>query len=176
MLLALGIRDTSSITYRHADADLIPSTFDVPVQRVKLFDLGILSLLLGFKSVRINVRESTFEAVGQFGTITTILSPNVGKFLRFEGDIFAISAQISKGHPTVLLNYASVANGKLALGPDYVMNGYFFPLQLLPIAVTENWDEDRFDDELKQELILSKGIDSQWARLERKLLYSESYI
>ena len=153
LLLALGIRDTGAITYRHADADLIPTSIDAPVQRIKLFDLGILSLLLGFKSVTIDLRNRNFTAIGQFGTITTTPQSDIGKVLRFEGDIFAIHREISKGHPAMLPSCAGCANGKLGFGPKYTFSGYFYPMNLLPQAIAENWDKETFNRIQTQTLI-----------------------
>ena len=90
LLLAIGILDTAYLTHKHADADLIPSNFDAPMQRIRLHDLGFLALLLGFTTIDISTHERNFEAKGPYGTITTLTLPEVGKVLRFEGDMLAI--------------------------------------------------------------------------------------
>lgn len=141
--MAMGIRDTKELTYRHADADIIPSSIDVPIQRIKLFDLGLLALYLNFKKVHINVPERHFEAVGDFGTITT-LKNELGKYIHFEGDILSINDQITKGLAFVNIMSQSSVTGRLTFGPGLSSNGIFLPLQLLPNAVADGWNEERF--------------------------------
>lgn len=157
LLLAFGIRDTSEITYKHADADLIPSSFDAPVQRIKLCDLGCLALLLGFTTVKIDVRERNFEATGPFATITTMTLPDTGKILRFEGDIFTISKDFRKGLAQFLLHNSGIMNANLAVGPDFTMNGYLFPLHILKLATAERWEKERFSTEMSAAMHSTMG-------------------
>ncbi|KAK4233080.1 hypothetical protein C8A03DRAFT_39236 [Achaetomium macrosporum] len=144
MLMAFGIRDTRSLVYKHADADIIPASVDAPIQRVKLFDLGMLALYLGFKKVTINAKERHFEAVGDFGTITTLKTNELGKVLHFEGDILAIFAQISKGSISA---YNDFVLGKFSFAPGISMNGIICPLHLLLHVTTQHWDGERFREE-----------------------------
>ena len=141
MLMAFGIRDTKSLVYKHADADIIPGSVDAPIQRVKLFDLGMLALYLGFKKVTINTREREFEAVGDFGTLSTLKHNELGKVIHFEGDILAIFAQISKGSINA---YDDLVVGQFSFAPGISMNGMICPLHLLVQVTTKRWDCDRF--------------------------------
>lgn len=151
LLTAFGIRDTSGLIYRHADADVIPSSIGAPVQRVKLFDLGIIALQLGFKKVSIDTRNRRFTAVSDFGTIKTLKLDELGKVIRFEGDILAIFHQISKGSfmSNVVGGTGSVSNGRLSFALKYTTNGMFYPLQLISTALSQRWDKDRFREEQK---------------------------
>lgn len=160
LIIALGISDTSSLEYKHADADLIPGSVDVPIQRVRLFELGYLAFTLGFKHVKIKLSERTFEAVGEFGTISTIFQSDLGKVLRFEGDMLAIHSQISKGHPLNLINNYVMVNGKLQLGPGFAANGFFYPLHLLPVAIRNGWTQEIFDRKLREFIVSSLSNDS----------------
>ncbi|KAK4136078.1 hypothetical protein BT67DRAFT_230906 [Trichocladium antarcticum] len=144
MLMAFGIRDTTSLVYKHADADIIPGSVDAPMQRVKLYELGMLALYLGFKKVSINPREREFSAVGAFGTISTLKHNELGKVLHFEGDILAIYAQISKGSINA---YNDFVIGKFSFAPGISMNGIICPLHLLVRVTTERWGRDRFQQE-----------------------------
>ncbi len=144
MLMAFGIRDTGSMVYKHADADIIPGSVDAPIQRVKLFDLGRLALNLGFKKVSINAKERHFEAIGDFGTITTLKTNELGKVLHFEGDIFAIFAQISKGS---IIAYNDFVVGQFSFAPGISMNGIICPLHLLLQVSTMRWGRYRFYQE-----------------------------
>jgi hypothetical protein len=152
LLLAFGLRDTSKITYKHMDADLIPSSIDVPVQRIMLYDLGFLCLLLGFGSINIDQRKRDFTAVGPFGTISTYEKSDLGKVLRFEGDIFSIHEMIFQGRLQLLHHWMPAANGELAVGPKYVFSGYFYPLDLLSRAMAEKWGEATFNENLDKNL------------------------
>jgi hypothetical protein len=144
MLMAFGIRDTRSMVYKHADADIIPAGVDAPIQRVKLFDLGRLALYLGFKKVTINAKERHFEAIGDFGTITILKTNELGKVLHFEGDILAIYAQISKAP---IIAYPDFALGRFSFAPGISMNGIICPLHLLLQVSAQRWGEDKFDQE-----------------------------
>jgi len=150
MLMAFGIRDTKSMVYKHADADIIPGSVDAPIQRVKLFDLGMLALYLGFKKVTINARERHFEAIGDFGTITTLKSNELGKVLHFEGDILAIYAQISKGSINA---YSDFMIGKFSFAPGISMNGIICPLHLLVQVSAQRWGRDKFRQEQRAYLL-----------------------
>ncbi|KAL2264055.1 hypothetical protein VTK26DRAFT_2841 [Humicola hyalothermophila] len=149
MLMALGIRDTRSLVYKHADADVIPGSVDAPIQRVKLYELGLLALYLGFKKVTIDTRERNFEAIGHFGTITTLRNNELGKVLHFEGDILAIFAQISKGS---IGAYEDCVIGKLSFAPGVSTNGIICPLHLLLLVIANRWDRDTFRDKQRQYL------------------------
>ncbi|KAJ4202015.1 hypothetical protein NW759_015483 [Fusarium solani] len=149
LLTAFGNRDTSSLVYRHADADVIPSSIGAPIQRAKLFDLGIIALQLGFKKVTIDTRNRRFTAVSDFGTIKTLKLDELGKVIRFEGDILAIYHQISKGSfvSKVIGRTGSASNGRLSFGLKYTTNGMFYPLKLISTALSQRWDQNRFDEE-----------------------------
>jgi hypothetical protein len=53
VLRALGFQSVENLTLRTVDAGIIPACIDVPIQRIKLFDLGILCFTMGFTSVKI---------------------------------------------------------------------------------------------------------------------------
>lgn len=144
ILMAFGIRDTRCLVYQRADADIIPSSVDAPIQRIKLFDLGMLALYLGFKKVTVNTREREFEAVGDFGTITTLKNTELGKVLQFEGDILAIYAQISKESIKI---HSDPALGQISFAPGITPNGIICPLHLLTRVIAEHWESERFEEE-----------------------------
>lgn len=161
MLMAFGIRNTTRLVYKHADADSIPTSLDAPIQRVNLVDLGKLALSLGFKKVTINAREREFNAVGDFGTITTLNTNELGKVLRFEGDILASFAQLSRGS---ILASMGLISGRLAFAPGIYMEEIIYPLHLLLQASSERWGKDRFVEEqqiymkrMQQQEGLAKG-------------------
>jgi hypothetical protein len=142
VLLAFGITDTKSITRGTVDADSIPSTIDVPVQRIRLFELGMLALSLGFTSVSLDTTKRSFKAIGPFATISTEEVPGFGKVIRFEGDILKIHSEISRCTRLWLLALPCYANGKLRFG-RYDCNGLFLPLGLLTDAI-------HYDDTVKE--------------------------
>jgi hypothetical protein len=150
LLMAFGIRDPSRLVYRFADAGMIPAAIDTPLQRIKLHDLGVLALMLGFKKVDINIAKREFEAQGQHGTITTIRTNELGKVLHFEADILAVIAQISKGTLKTYIEAYNPADGQFSFGPEFRTTSYLCPLQLLPRATAEDWEGFRFDPELQK--------------------------
>ncbi|KAH8724097.1 hypothetical protein GQ44DRAFT_760533 [Phaeosphaeriaceae sp. PMI808] len=87
IIQVFDISDASSLIRNEITADTIPSTIDVPLQKVSLFDLGQLALALGCITVDIDVESRHFRAVGPHCVITTEDIPTFGKAVRFEGDI-----------------------------------------------------------------------------------------
>jgi hypothetical protein len=75
-----------------------------------------------------------FTASAPFGTISTQEAENVGKVLRFDGDLPAIHAIISRCHPSHLLRAHRLVVGQLSFG-KYVTNGFAIPVELLPEAM-----------------------------------------
>lgn len=70
---------------RHlAGADCIPSTLDVPPQKIRLTDLGIFAFCLGFKTVMISAKNRQITATGEIGTITTELLSGFGAVVRLQ--------------------------------------------------------------------------------------------
>jgi len=149
LLMTFRIRDPTSLVYRKADAGIIPASIDTPMQRIKLFDLGLLALHLGFKKVAIDVRKREFEAVGEFGTITTLLNNELGKVVHFEADILAVSSEISKGSLAIYIGAFNNAQGKFSFGDEFLTNGYNCPLHLVTRATSERWGKPRFELELE---------------------------
>jgi hypothetical protein len=140
----LGLRNTEDLILRTVDAATIPSVFDVPIQRIRLYDIGMLSLILGFSSVEINISSRNFNATGPFGTITTEDFPNFGKVLRFEGDIFNLYRTISRCDRVWLYVLAPQIVGRLSLG-NFVSFGNVLPLQMIKEAVSEYWSSDHYE-------------------------------
>jgi hypothetical protein len=132
------------MVYKHADADIIPGTVDVPIQRIRLCDIGYLALLLGFKKVVVNCADRHFEAVGDYGTISTLNIPGLGKVLHFEGDILYIYQQISLGSIETVFESAALVDGRLSFGPGYIADRRFCPLHLILEAADNRWDEQTF--------------------------------
>jgi hypothetical protein len=157
----LGIRNISPICYRYADADIIPGSVDVPMQRVKLYYLGFLALGLGFKKVTINTQERYFEAVGEYGTITTMLKADLGKVLRFEGDLLAIHRAMNQGDMSYISIHLGIINAKFIFSPGYVGNGYSSPLGNLYQAIIDKMSTEDFNilqrRQLENEQVFKQG-------------------
>lgn len=162
LIRAIGINDTTDLVLQHLDADSIPSIIDVPVQRIKLFDLGCLALFLGFHTVEIDAKSRTFQALSPYGSITTEDIQTFGKALRFEGDIHAIRSN-TRGCPVKwIMGAVCLALGKIDVGcfnadcvcmsvagsiPDMrglKIEGRGLPLESLCRAVIENWSFMKF--------------------------------
>lgn len=77
--------DPGKVDTNHlVNAGCIPSILDVPTQKVRLTDLGILAFCLGFNTVEINTRKREIFAAGTIGTITTESMPGFGAVVRFQ--------------------------------------------------------------------------------------------
>ncbi|KAL4886816.1 hypothetical protein BJY04DRAFT_212793 [Aspergillus karnatakaensis] len=161
LVQAAGINDTSALTLGHEDADSIPTSIDVPIQRPRLFDIGCLALLLGFESVKINAETRVLQAVSPYGTITTEEIPTFGKVIRFEGDIQSISKskflrQWQTARSCWLAGAMCFAVGNIDVGcfngdamaicvietrkqRNIRLDGRSLPLKILFQAVIENW-------------------------------------
>lgn len=149
MLVAIGVRDTEKLRLRMVDADTVSSALDAPIQRVKLRSLGYLAHILGFTKVTIDVAERRFTALCPRGTISTIEVSNIGKVLRFEGDILAIHALVSRTSVVEIYRAAFLVNGKPSFG-RYVANGLYLPLETLVQAIKEKWSAIKWDREMRQ--------------------------
>lgn len=152
MLVALGVRDTKKLRLRMVDADTVSSALDAPIQRVKLRSLGYLAHILGFTKVTIDVTERRFTALCPWGTISTIEVSNIGKVLRFEGDILAIHALVSRTSIVETYRAAFMVNGKPSFG-KYVANGLYLPLETLVQAMKEDWTASRWDREMRKIIV-----------------------
>lgn len=84
MLTLINVDSKAMDTSRLCGADCIPSTLDVPTQKVQLTDLGIFAFCLGFNKVEISTQDRTILATGEVGTITTESLPGYGAVVRFQ--------------------------------------------------------------------------------------------
>lgn len=84
MLTLLNVDSQKIYTGLLRGADCIPSTLDVPAQKVLLTDLGIFAFCLGFDKVEISTQDRTILATGEVGTMTTESLPGFGAVVRFQ--------------------------------------------------------------------------------------------
>jgi hypothetical protein len=142
LLRAFGLRDIRAIIRKNPiDADTIPSAIDVPIQRIRLMDLGHMALIMGFTSVEVNVQKREFRATGPHGSITTEDLVNFGKVLRFEGDMFAIHGNVNLCEPRWLSWCAGYPLGRLVWGNVTVWDTGC-RLDLFSRAVVEGWTKE----------------------------------
>ena len=129
MLYALGIADVKALKLAYVDADNIPDSIDVPVQRVRLHELGRIALILGFSEVHINIKSREIKAAGPHATIYTTTEAGIGRTGRFEGDMFAVHRQIGVGYPKFLQNNSIMALGRICFSCDFTTSSYSVPLE-----------------------------------------------
>ncbi|KAI1343507.1 hypothetical protein F5Y15DRAFT_234939 [Xylariaceae sp. FL0016] len=85
----IGIYSVKDIVgHYYIDADSISPSLDVAPQMVDLVHLGILAIAAGFDSISLNVRERSFQATGQIGSITAEDITGFGRAVKFQ-----------RGHP-----------------------------------------------------------------------------
>ncbi|KAJ0423137.1 hypothetical protein BJY00DRAFT_310263 [Aspergillus carlsbadensis] len=163
LIRAAAITDTSSIVLRHLDADSIPSSIDVPIQRARLFDIGCLALILGFDSIKIDSANRDFTAVSRYGTITTEEIPTFGKVIRFEGDIYGIYGDRGRNMVGWTGGAMCLAVGKIDVG---CFNGDCITMFLIRQALTtgKNIDGRKLSfDKLSQAVIEGWGFEEYHA-------------
>lgn len=125
-LLSLLNVDPSRIhTNRIVGADCIPSTLDVPVQKVKLADLGVFAFCLGFKKVEISVEDRTISATGPLGTITTESLPGYGTVVRFQ----ILSPQLRRFVPAHYPPSYDLANHR-----SQILGSFIFPREFAALG------------------------------------------
>ncbi|KAF7518602.1 hypothetical protein G7054_g13404 [Neopestalotiopsis clavispora] len=84
LLEALGIVDIKPLVVHNISAECIASSIDVPTQKVALQELGVLAFHLKMRTVKIDLVERTFLAIGPSGSISTEDLPGFGKVVRFQ--------------------------------------------------------------------------------------------
>ncbi|CAO2649518.1 Nn.00g069030.m01.CDS01 [Neocucurbitaria sp. VM-36] len=95
---AFNITNPSSLVEAYLDSDTIPSAIDVPIQRVRVFDLAQLALYLGCTKVEVNAEERYLRATGPVCTLKTEVIPTFGNAIRFEGDLAALMQRALGNH------------------------------------------------------------------------------
>ena len=164
---AFRISDTKELVRDELDADSIPSAIDVPIQRVRLFDLGCIALALGFTKVKIIADERDFTAVGPYGTILTQEIPTFGKVIRFEGDVDAIKTETSVGNFDWVIGAIAWTNGRNCFG-DLFTSSVNLNLEILAQALHGRWSEQEFAE--KQRQLDRLGILSRDKQLQAHLI------
>ncbi|KAI1876202.1 uncharacterized protein JN550_001698 [Neoarthrinium moseri] len=71
LLDTLNVCDLTPLVEDRVDAECIPSSVDVPTQKVDLVSMGVVAFHLGFHSVDINVTDRSILATGRAGSIST---------------------------------------------------------------------------------------------------------
>jgi hypothetical protein len=148
MLLSYGIKDTKSLTRRLVDADSIPASLDVPIQHIKLWELGIIAFTLGFTTVNIDFGQRKFHALGPMASLTTTEVPSFGSVIRFDGDIFGLHETITRSSATWLSSLSLFANGIIQFG-KYRTNGAWLPLDILTDAIKYEWKGDEYREKVR---------------------------
>ncbi|KAI0452251.1 hypothetical protein F5B21DRAFT_348383 [Xylaria acuta] len=100
LLSLTGFEGQSALTANHyVDVDSIPGSLDVPPQMMDLVQLGILVVLMGFDSIRMNVRDRDFQAIRRFGPIMTEELTGFGRVVRFQKYYDKLPLEIGLSRP-----------------------------------------------------------------------------
>jgi hypothetical protein len=135
---ALTITEPAPLVRRGLNADTIPATIDVPIQRVTLVDLGLVALVLGCSKIDIDVEKRFFEAIGAHCVLTTEIIPMFGKAVRFEGDIDALVKRSFPHHCRETWEFAvQVSLGKLTVPGQRALTGVRSQLSMDDLASFE---------------------------------------
>ncbi|KAK3389219.1 hypothetical protein B0H63DRAFT_537002 [Podospora didyma] len=125
ILRAFGVTNVKKITLRHIDAGSIPTNMDIPIQRVKLFDMGILALTMGFTTIAI-------DAAQRISAPPVPLASLPSKMCR-----------TSESWPTL-----PHVNGKQLFGS--LLGSVVAPLPVLTTALSENWPQKKLLAEVER--------------------------
>lgn len=143
ILQSYRITDATHLIQFGLDADAIPSGIDVPVQRIRLLDLGQIALTMGCTNVEIDIATRNFRAEGPTCIITSENIPAFGIAAKFEGDIRFISQiEIWKCNHESLALAMAMTLGQFSIG-KYLARG-LVDLPLLYQAVDESWTRSVF--------------------------------
>jgi hypothetical protein len=143
MMQIYRITDASDLVLEYLDADTIPSGIDVPMQRVRMADLGQLALTLGCTNVQIDVSARYFRAEGPHGIITTEQIPGFGTVAKYEGDIRAVSQiEVWKCNQESIALAMEMTLGKFLVGKYFVRG--LIDLNFIYHAITENLSQTDF--------------------------------
>jgi hypothetical protein len=82
----MGYKDVKELkgSNTYVDVDSLSPSLDVTPQLIDVVDMGELLTHMGCDSVRIDVENRDFQAIGSFGSVRTEELPGVGKVLRFQ--------------------------------------------------------------------------------------------
>ncbi|KAI9803567.1 MAG: hypothetical protein M1825_001910 [Sarcosagium campestre] len=144
LLTILRIDNAATMSLEEADADTIPTSLDVPIQRIQLRDLGYLAFVLGFTTVVIDPSNRYFRASSPFGTISTEEVQILGKLLRFDGDALKIHQNTSRCDAFWLFRGSRLIFGQFTVG-RYTLNGIFSPIDRLHYAISSDLSSEEYD-------------------------------
>ncbi|KAI9773499.1 MAG: hypothetical protein M1839_002081 [Geoglossum umbratile] len=170
LLFAFGIRETHLLKIRLTDADMIPSNLDVPLQRIGLFDLGVLAFLMGFTSVKIDIPNRDFRALSPFGTISTQELQGWGKIIHFDGDAREFHKLSVRCSEVWLFRGSMLINGSTSYG-KYSGNSLSLAVDILGESIKTKRSRD---DHLKK--VQERNADGvlDHGRIERDNTWEEA--
>ncbi|EPS36646.1 hypothetical protein H072_9794 [Dactylellina haptotyla CBS 200.50] len=134
----LEIPPNEGLITEYEDADIIPSTVDVPVQRIKLSDLSLLCYMVGLKNVVIDTVKGSIEAQNSFIKITTQLIPGLGQAVTIDGDFSSLLFELRDTQTSCIADLCIIARGELLGGRARADIGYL-PESILLYSNLQNW-------------------------------------
>ncbi|KAJ4367053.1 hypothetical protein N0V83_007583 [Neocucurbitaria cava] len=148
---AFNITNPSSLVEAYHDSDRIPSAIDVPIQRVRLFDLAQLALWLGCTKVEVNTEGRYLRATGPVCTLKTEEIPTFGNAIRFEGDLAALMDRDLGAHDAATVLVADrICQGRFLSGIHVgELKAFRTHFDILCFCLGNKWSSKRYYEALQ---------------------------
>ncbi|KAF3298112.1 hypothetical protein TWF132_004253 [Orbilia oligospora] len=140
LLTMLDVVPHEIMISHYENADIIPSSIDVPIQRMKLEDLCLLCYLANIKDVEINLVDSTINGQNKYIKLNTQEIPGLGKFVTVDGDFEGLKKIIAIANTTQLLEVMLMAKGAI-LGNEFFPSLDYFDEGAILFGLARKWDQ-----------------------------------
>ncbi|KAF3219586.1 hypothetical protein TWF106_007006 [Orbilia oligospora] len=141
LLTMLEVVPEETMISHYENADVIPSSIDVPIQRMKLVDLCLLCYLANIKDVEINLVDSTINGQNEYIKLNTQEIPGLGKFVTVDGDFEGLKNEIAIASPMQLLDVVIMAKGAV-LGNEFSPSLDYFDEGAILFGLARKWRQE----------------------------------
>ncbi|KAK6331648.1 hypothetical protein TWF718_002197 [Orbilia javanica] len=148
LLTALAVMPHENLVSHYENADVIPSSVDVPVQKVEFFYLCIICYLVNIKDVRVNLIEGTINAQNKYIKLNTQEIPGLGKFVTVDGDFEGLKETLAIADPGQLVDVCNVAKGGL-LGYKFDPTIEYFDESTFLFGLAREWGQQDWRGHIK---------------------------
>ncbi|KAK6506466.1 hypothetical protein TWF506_011373 [Arthrobotrys conoides] len=143
LLTAFVVLPDKGMISHYENADIIPSSIDVPIQRMKLFDLCLLCYIANIKDVKINLLESTINGQNRYIKLNTQETPGLGKFVTVDGDFEKLKKKLAIAHSLQLFDVCIMAQGAI-MGPGFCPSLGYFDEGVFLFGLARRWEQQNW--------------------------------
>ncbi|KAK6511188.1 hypothetical protein TWF481_000110 [Arthrobotrys musiformis] len=141
IITALGVLPDHRLVDRYENADIIPSSVDVPIQIMGLFDLCLLCYITNIKDVKIDAALGTINGQNNFIRFNTQDIPGLGKAVTIDGDFEGLKQNLDVLDSTQLVDICLLAKG-FFLGCGFNPSLDYFDESALVFGLAHRWDDE----------------------------------